>query len=33
MTLLPLNKIEKISKSTVRVSQVDLYKNAVSVEM
>ena len=30
MTLLPLNKIEKISESTVRVSQVDFKKNSVS---
>jgi len=30
MTLLPLNKIEKVSESTVRVSQVDFKKNSVS---
>ena len=30
MTLLPLNKIEKISESTVTVSQVDFKKNSVS---
>ena len=30
MTLLPLNKIENISQSTVRVSQVDFKKNSVS---
>ena len=30
MTLLPLNKIEKISESIVKVSQVDFKKNSVS---
>jgi hypothetical protein len=30
MTLLPLNKIEKVSKSRIAVEQIDLYKNAIS---
>ena len=30
MTLLPLNKIEKVSKSRIAVEQIDLKKNAIS---
>ncbi len=30
MTLLPLNKIEKVSKSRIALEQIDLYKNAIS---
>ena len=30
MTLLPLNKIEKVAESIVKVSQVDFKKNSVS---
>ena len=30
MALLPINKIEKISKSRIAVEQLDLYKNAIS---
>ena len=30
MALLPINKIEKVSKSRIAVEQLDLYKNAIS---
>ena len=30
MALLPINKIEKVSKSRIAVEQIDLYKNAIS---
>ena len=30
MALLPINKIEKVSKSRITVEQIDLYKNAIS---
>jgi len=29
MALLPINKIEKVSKSRIAVEQIDLYKNAI----
>ena len=30
MALLPINKIEKVSKSRIAIEQIDLYKNAIS---
>ena len=30
MALLPINKIEKVSKSRITVEQIDLKKNAIS---
>ena len=30
MSLLPINKVEKVSKSRIQIQQIDLYKNAIS---